>query len=126
MKECEEEVLIPLVKLLRYQECCEWMLKKDVKESHLMLCKNALYWYHEGLVEKSHSVVMELCMNGIIEVDTASHKLIRVNGEDVKDNEHNRVLDLNDDGERWEGDALNNQPYGWGVAYDSENRMAYE
>ena len=29
MKECEEEVLIPLVKLLKYQECCEWMLKKD-------------------------------------------------------------------------------------------------
>ena len=126
MKECEEEELIPLVKLLKYQECCEWMLKKDVKESHLMLCKKELYWYHEGLVEKSHSVVMELCMNGMIEVDTASHKLIRVNGEDVKESEHNRVFDLNDDGERWEGDALNNQPYGWGVAYDSENRMAYE
>ena len=36
------------------------------------------------------------------------------------------MLDLNDDGERWEGDVLSNQPYGWGVLYDSENRMVYE
>ena len=36
------------------------------------------------------------------------------------------MLDLSDDGERWEGDVLNNQPYGWGVYYDSENRIAYE
>ena len=36
------------------------------------------------------------------------------------------MLDLNDDGERWEGDVLNNEPYGWGVLYDSENRMMYE
>ena len=39
--------------------------------------------------------------------------------------EHAQVLDLSDDGERWEGDVLNNQPYGWGVLYDSENRMVY-
>ena len=36
------------------------------------------------------------------------------------------VLNLSDDGERWEGDVLDNQPYGWGVLYDSENRMVYE
>ena len=36
------------------------------------------------------------------------------------------MLDLSDDGERWEGDVLNNEPYGWGVLYDSENRMMYE
>ncbi|KAM7453842.1 hypothetical protein BLSTO_05405 [Blastocystis sp. subtype 1] len=69
---------------------------------------------------------MELCLNGVIEVDIASHTLLRVNGEDVKGIEHAQVLDLNDDGERWEGDVLNNEPYGWGVLYDSENRRAYE
>ncbi|KAK8825254.1 hypothetical protein WA556_006541, partial [Blastocystis sp. ATCC 50177/Nand II] len=69
---------------------------------------------------------MELCLNAVIEVDIASHTLIRVNGEDVKGIEHAKVLDLSDDGERWEGDVLNNEPYGWGVLYDSENRMAYE
>ena len=128
MKECEEEneVLIPLAKMLKYQEYCEWILKKDVKESHLVLHKNGLCWCYEGLVEKFPSIVMELCLNAVIEVDIASHTLIRVNGEDVKGIEHAKVLDLSDDGERWEGDVLNNEPYGWGVLYDSENRMAYE
>ena len=112
--------------MLKYQEYCEWILKKDVKDSYLVLHKNGLCWCHEGLVEKFPSIVMELCLNAVIEVDIASHTLIRVNGEDVKGIEHAKVLDLNDDGERWEGDVLNNQPYGWGVLYDSENRMVYE
>ena len=128
MKECEEEseVLIPLVKILKYQEYCEWILKKDVMDTYLVLHKNGLCWCHEGLVEKIPSIVMELCLNGVIEVDIASHTLIRVNGEDVKGIEHDQVLDLSDEGERWEGDVFNNQPYGWGVYYDSENRMVYE
>ena len=112
MKKNEEEGLLPLLKLLKYQEYCEWMLKKDVKDAYLVLHKNGLCWYEEGLIEESHSIVMELCLNGTIEVDVASHTLLRVNGEEVKDIESNQVLDLNDDGERWEGDVLNNEPYG--------------
>ena len=128
MKECEEEneVLTPLATMLKYQEYCEWILKKDVKDPHLVLHKNGLCWCHEGLVEKFPSIVMELCLDGVIEVDIASYTLIRVNGEDVKGIEHDQVLDLSDEGERWEGDVLNNQPCGWGVLYDSENRMVYE
>ena len=129
MKECKErnEVLSALVKILKYQEYCEWILKKDVKDSHLVLYEHkGLYGYHVGLVEKSHSVVIEMRLHGVIEVNVDSHELLRVNGEDVKGIEHNQVLDLNDDGERWEGDVLNNQPYGWGVLYDSENRRTYE
>ena len=128
MKECEEEneVLSPLVKILKHQEYCEWILKKDVKDSYLVLHKNGLCWCHEGLVEKFPSIVMELCLNTVIKVDIASHTLLRVNGEEVKGIKHAKVLDLSDDGERWEGDVLHNQPYGWGVLYDSENRMVYE
>ena len=127
MKECEEEneLLSQLVKILKYQECCELILQKDVKDSHLMLCKNGLCWYHEGLIKGSHSV-MELSLDGVIEVSVDSHELLRVNGEDVSGIEHAQVLDMSDDGERWEGDVLHNEPYGWGMAYDSENRMAYE
>ena len=108
MKECEEEneVLTPLVKMLKYQEYCKLILKKDVRDSHLLLYKNGLCWCHEGLVEKFPSIVVELCFNAVIEVDIASHTLIRVNGEEVSGIEHKRVLDLNDDGERWEGDIL--------------------
>ena len=126
MKKCEEEVLIPLVKMLKYQKYCEWVLKTDVKDSHLVLYKSGLCWCHEGLVEKSHSVVVELCLNRLIEVDIASHILLRVNGEEVNGIMSNQVLDLSDDGERWEGDVLDNLPYGWGVMYDNENRRVYE
>ncbi|KAK8816826.1 hypothetical protein WA577_005856, partial [Blastocystis sp. JDR] len=129
VKKCEEEekeVLNPLVKMLKDQEYCDWILKKDVKDSHLVLHKNGLCWCHEGLIEKFPSIVVELHLNGVIEVDTASHTLLRVNGEEVKGIEHAKVLDLSDDGERWEGDVLGNQPYGWGVLYDSENRRVYE
>ncbi|KAM7455485.1 hypothetical protein BLSTO_03759 [Blastocystis sp. subtype 1] len=126
VKECEEELLIPLAKILKYQEYCEWILKKDVKDSYLVFHKNGLYWCHEGLIEKYPSIVMELCLDAVIEVDIASRTLIRVNGEDVSGIEHAKVLDLNDDGERWEGDVLDNQPYGWGVLYDSESRRVYE
>ena len=128
MKDCkgENDALIPFVKVLKYQEYCEWVLKKDVKGSYLLLYKHdGLCWYHEGLIEKTHSV-MEMCLSRVIEVSVDSHRLLRVNGEDVNGIERNRVLDLNDDGERWEGDVLHNEPYGWGVMYDSENRMVYE
>ena len=55
MKECKEgnnEVLIPLVKILKNQENCEWILKKDVKDTYLVLYRHdGLYGYHEGLVK---------------------------------------------------------------------------
>ena len=130
MKECEEgenEVLTRLMKMLKYQKYCELMLKKNVKDAYLVLYEHdGLCWYHEGLVEKTPSIVVELSLNGVIEVDTASHKLLKVNGEEMSGIEHAQMLDLSDDGERWEGDVLDGIPYGWGVLYDSENRMAYE
>ena len=46
--------------------------------------------------------------------------------EVLKEIKHNQLLNLSDDGERWEGNVLDNQPYGWGVLYDSENRRSYE
>ena len=30
------------------------------------------------------------------------------------------------DGDRWEGDVLNDEPYGWGVLYDNNNSVMYE
>ena len=128
MKKCEgrDEVLSPLVKILKQQEYCELMLKKDVMGFHLVVYRNGLCWCQEGLVEKYPSIVMELSLNRVIEVDIASHTLLRVNGEEVSGVEHKRVLDLSDDGERWEGDVLDNQPCGWGVYYDSEGEKVYE
>ena len=124
MEECQEgkkEGLLQLVKILEYQKCCELGLKNGVIHDYLVLRKSELRRYCEGIVEKPHSIVMELGLNGVIEVSIESHELLNVSGI-----EHAKVLDLNDDGERWEGDVLNNQPYGWGVLYDSENRRVYE
>ena len=48
-------------------------------------------------------------------------KVLRVNGI-----EQARVLDLSDEGERWEGDVLDNQPFGWGVLYDADGEKMYK
>ena len=61
-----------------------------------------------------------------VEVDVESRQLLSVNGEDVNGVEHHMVLDLNDEGERWEGDVLYSEPFGWGVLYDKEGEKAYE
>ena len=124
-KEGSSERLMRFARIVKYQPMCEDAMKK-VTETHLSLFnRDDVYWYHEGIVVAS-SVLMELNRERVIEVGIQAKQLLRVNGEEVKGIEHNRVLDLSDDGERWEGDVLNNQPYGWGVLYDSENRMVYE
>ena len=71
-------------------------------------------------------MLLELHLNGTIEVDVKTRRVVRVDEKKVKGITHNQVLDLRDDGERWEGDVSNDQPCGWGVLYDSENRMVYE
>ena len=103
MKECKEEgnaVLIPLVNVLKNQTHYKWILKKDVNDSCLVLYEHdGLRWY-EGLVEKEHSVLVELGLNRVIEVNVKSRELLRVNGEEVSGVEHNQVLDWREMGRR--------------------------
>ena len=77
------------------------------------------------LLHRGGSIV-EMNKERVVIGDTQSHQLLRVNEEDMKGIEHNVVLDMKEKGERWEGDVLHDQPYGWGVLYDSENRKMYE
>ena len=79
-----------------------------------------------ALLHCEDSVVLEMNEERVVIGDTQSHQLLRVNEEDMKGIEHNVVLDMKEKGERWEGDVLHDQPYGWGVLYDSENRKMYE
>ena len=121
------EVLVDVAKRIKEQQLYEAILKSHREESLVKLnCHDDLWWYDEGIVRLSASVLAEVGRDGVIEVDVDSHELLRVNGESVSGMEHDQVLDLNDDGERWEGDVLNNQPYGWGVLYDSEGEKKYE
>ena len=80
----------------------------------------------DGLWRKGGELVVEMGKERVVEVNVKKRELLMVNNEFLSGIEHNVVLDLSDDGERWEGDVLNDEPYGWGVLYDSENRMAYE
>ena len=87
---------------------------------------DGLCWYPEGVVEKSSDVFLQVDLEGVVEVNVESRQLLSVNGENVSGIEHKAMLNLSDEGERWEGDVLNNQPYGWGVLYDKEGEKAYE
>ena len=83
-------------------------------------------FFYEGIIAKSSSELVVLSKDGVTVANIETHELLRVNDKDVNGIEHAQVLDLSDDGERWEGDVLQNKPYGWGVLYDSENRRMYE
>ena len=111
---------------IRRDGCCEelrrWAQKWRIEKLGRILesAGNGYTWprlsdsnpYYEGVVEMSGSAMAELSLDRVIEVGVDSHELLKVNGEDVKGIEHAQVLNLSDDGERWEGDVLNNEPYG--------------
>ena len=123
----KSEVLARSVKMLKSQEVFDGVLEKWRQSAYVVLFhQDNVNWYYQGVIEKSPSLLIQWSVEKVIEVDIASHKLLKVNGEEVKGIEHKQVLDLSDDGERWEGDVLNNQPYGWGVLYDSEGEKKYE
>ena len=81
---------------------------------------------YEGVKEYAQRTIVQLNEGRTVVVDVKKKELLRVNDVDLSGLEHNQVLDLNDDGERWEGDALHQQPYGWGVLYDNEGEKVYE
>ena len=121
------KLLLELVNRWRIQKSCIECMRTCREHAYVAFFNSdGLCWYHEGIMETSSSLLLEVCLDGVIEVNVDSRELLRVGGEDMSGIEHNQVLDLNDDGDRWEGDVLNNEPYGWGVLYDSENRMVYE
>ena len=119
-------ILSQMIRVERDEALYRRLKRLSLTDSSLRLPnQQSVAWSFAGVAERS-SVVMELSVNRVIEVDVKSHQLLRVNEEEVSGIQHNQVLDLNDDGERWEGDVLRDQPYGWGVLYDSENRRSYE
>ena len=61
-----------------------------------------------------------------VAVNSVSKELLVVDEMSVSGIEHEQVLNLNDEGERWEGDVLEDCPFGWGELYDSDNRKMYE
>ena len=75
----------------------------------------------KGIEERNGGRIKEINEKGTLEVSVEGKEVLHVNGI-----EQARVLDLSDDGERWEGDVLDNQPFGWGVLYDADGEKMYE
>ena len=79
-----------------------------------------------GIMELEGSILVEWSGKEKIVVNREKKELLYSEGVDVSGMKHNEILDLSVDGDRWEGDVLNGNPYGWGVLYDKRNRMVYE
>ena len=62
----------------------------------------------------------------VIVTDVKNRRLLRVEDVDLSKVEHNEIVDLSVDGDRWEGDVLNGVPFGWGVLYNKDNIRVYE
>ena len=113
-----------------------WMKSGDSLRDYLWSHSPALYftlirkedgWFLDtGIAHLQNNELIELNSSMVIRANTETKALIIVNNEDLSGIEHNQVLNLSDEGERWEGDVLNDQPFGWGVLYDKENTRIYE
>ena len=79
-----------------------------------------------GIMELEGSILVEWSGKEKIVVNREKKELLYSEGVDVSGMKHNEILDLSVDGDRWEGDVLNGNPYGWGVLYDKRNRIVYE
>ena len=97
-----------------------------VKSYATMVYKDDSFSVKEEFRTEGKNILVNMKKDNQIKVDATSHQVLQVNATDVSRIEHSRLLDLNDEGERWEGDVLNGKPCGWGVMFDSENRVAYE
>ena len=84
------------------------------------------FHFLNGVSRVDGCMVVERGKEGVVVVDVKKKELLKVNEEDLSGVKHNQILDLNEDGDRWEGDVLNDSPYGWGVLYDKDNQMVYE
>lgn len=69
---------------------------------------------------------MTMDENGIVVVNTRRKQLLQVDGVDLRQVSHHRIIDLSIEGDRWEGNVLNDEPFGWGVLYDKNNSRVYE
>ena len=80
-----------------------------------------------GLFDYDTSGIVEVCQNGVVvTADKKNRRLLRADGTDLHRIESHKILDMSDEGDRWEGDVLMDKPCGWGILYDKEGRVAYE
>ena len=97
-----------------------------LKDVEYLRFKNGVYSHSEIL---SHNVfqVIECDMNDkLMKVRTYRSKKTQWEEMDLKELIKGDILDLSENGERWEGDSLQHKPFGYGCIYDNENRLIYK
>ena len=80
----------------------------------------------EGVAEMGASIVIVVSQDRLYVANREEKRLLKANEVDLSGMKHNQIVDLSVEGDRWEGDALNDEPYGWGVLYDNNNGVVYE
>ena len=80
----------------------------------------------EYMSRMNDSMVVGGSEKRVIVTDMKNRRLLRAGYVDVSKIKHNEIVDMSVDGDRWEGDVLNGEPYGWGVLYDKDNIRVYE
>ena len=80
----------------------------------------------EYMSRMNDSVVVGGSEKRVIMADVKNRRLLRVEDADLNEIEHNEIVDMSVDGDRWEGDVLNGEPCGWGVLYNKDNIRVYE
>ena len=84
------------------------------------------YYAHSGIISTKDSVIIEGSEERISVVNMNESKLVGVDTVDLSKVKHDAIVDLSVEGDRWEGDVLNDKPCGWGVLYDGNNKKVYE
>ena len=79
-----------------------------------------------GIAEVDTTRILDVDDAVIVLGDKMTKQLLMVDTGDLSRVERNRTLDLSSTGNRWEGDVLNDGPFGWGVLFNKEGRMVYE
>ena len=112
-----------------------------VQEEFTPFCHfdNDLLAVDEALAFLSHSIIEQLefkdkmpC-NFLFVVDYQVKKILHCieftnegTGYSLEITPYDDIIDLNDNGARWEGECVNGIPCGWGCYYDEEGALEYE
>ena len=82
---------------------------------------------HHGIASMGGSMFVLFCDDWTINVNTKSQSMmILTNNQEQMITRESGCLDLNTNGNRWEGGVRNGKPFGYGVLYDEEGRKEYE
>lgn len=80
----------------------------------------------EGIAALTDSMWVEMRSDSIALFDLQSCRLLWTSDEQQNEIQPNQILNLSDEGDRWEGDVIQEKPCGWGVLYDADNNKVYE